>query len=455
MSTTTTAIFTGSSQFSNDFQQVITRAVSIASLPIQQMQNDLTTLHSQSSEFSALESSFSSVQSALHNLDSALGLGSFSSSVSDSSVASVGLTGTPQAGTFSIEVADIGAYSSAMSNDGLSAVSDPSSSSISDANAFTLQVGDAKYTITPTANNLSALADAVNRNQDAGVQAMVVNIGPSNAPDYRLSLEGTRLGDLPIQLAAANGSHNGQALLNPGAQGSPVTYRVNGKPAIAIPSETRDVTVAPGVTVSLLDIGTTQVTVNRSTAAVSGALSNFVSAYNSAQSEINKNRGQGSGALKGQAILNTLTDALHKISQYSTGTSGISSLSALGVSFDKSGVLSFDSSVFGTATKGKMTQLGDFLGSTGSGGFLKLANDTLQTLTDSTSGVLASGITAVQNQISRTNDSINTQQDRIDQMQTRLQNQMAAADAAIAQMEQQFLYLSNMFIAMRQNSQNA
>ena len=35
-----TATFNGSSKFAADFQQVLNRAVSIAALPVQQMQND-------------------------------------------------------------------------------------------------------------------------------------------------------------------------------------------------------------------------------------------------------------------------------------------------------------------------------------------------------------------------------------------------------------------------------
>ena len=44
---------------------------------------------------------------------------------------------------------------------------------------------------------------------------------------------------------------------------------------------------------------------------------------------------------------------------------------------------------------------------------------------------------------------------RVDDLQTRLQAQMAAADALIAQMEQQASYMTSMIQVMTQNSKNS
>src|SRR5690242_18626583 len=93
-------IFTGSSQFSADFQNLVDRAVAIASLPKQQKQADLKSLQSQSTELSSLGTAFAGLQSALSGLESALGAGSFGSSVTDGDIAGITLTGTPLPGTF-------------------------------------------------------------------------------------------------------------------------------------------------------------------------------------------------------------------------------------------------------------------------------------------------------------------------------------------------------------------
>lgn len=460
MSSVPGSIFTGSSQFSSDFANVINRAVQFASLPMQQMQNDVSSLQSQSTELSTLGSKFSALQSAVVSLGSALGLGSYAASATPSAggdtIATVALSGTPNPGTYTLEVDGTGSNATALSNAGTS-VTDPTLSSISDASTYTLTVGTGgSTTITPSGPTLSDLADAIN-NSSAGVSATVVNVGSKSAPDYRLSLQNSQLAQTTIQLTAVDGANPGQTLLTPQAQGAAATYRVDGEPPAGsdpLSSDSATITLSPGVTATMTGTGTTTITVSRNADAVSSALSSFASAYNAVQSEIATNRGQGTGALKGQSMVMSLSSALSQIGSYASGNSGISSLSSLGLTFDSNGVMSFDASVFAGATSGQIQQLANFLGSTTTGGFLKMASDTLNGITDSTDGIIQTAISSIQGSITRENQSISDQQERVTTLQTNLTNQMAAADAAIATMEQQYSYFYSMFQAMQVNRQN-
>ena len=460
MGTTTSAIFTGSSQFSAQLQQIVTQAVSVASLPMQALQTDVSNLQSQSSELGTLNTDLGTLQSAITSLNSALGQASYTATSSTPAVATAAVTGTPTAGTISVEVDDVGAYASAMSSDGLPTVTDPTKTSISTAATYTLTVGNASYTITPQSNTLSALETAINATSDANVEATLVNLGTSSSPDYRISLQGTQLGDLPIQLSVdgtdSDGNQTQQPLLTTGATGALATYRIDGEPAQSddpLTSSTPTITVAPGVSVTLVGTGTTTITVAQNTSAATKALSSFVTAYNAVTAEISTNRGSGTGALQGQSILSTLSETLRQISGYSTGTNGISSLTSLGLSFDDKGVLSFDSSAFATATSGNLAQLSSFLGSTSTGGFLKAANDALTGLTDPTTGVVQGAITSISNEVTNENQTISDDQDRINTLQNNLNTQMANADSAIAAMEQQYTYLSEMFSQMQVDAQ--
>ena len=456
MSSSTSAIFTGNSQFATSFQQSISRAIQFASLPMQQMQSDVASLQAQSSELDALNTRFSALQSSLTSLASALGLGSYTAASSASTVATVSLSETPSMGSYTVEVDSLGTYASAMSGDGLATVADPAKTGISDATRYTLTVGTQTYSFSTGDATLCGLADAINSSV-TGVQATVVNIGTQGAADYRLSVQDSKMEPVAIQLASLDGSAPNAALLSPQTDGAPTTYRVNGKPAVGSdPLETSEsnIILAPGVSVRLLGTGSTVITVGRSTDTISSALSGFVTVYNAAQTEINSNRGQGTGALQGESLLSTLSGVLQQLSGYADGSQGISSLSSLGLSFDKNGVLSFDSAVFATATSGKMGQLADFLGSTTDGGFLQAAHDALTVLTDSTGGLIGSSIEGVRSAIDRENQSIGDEQERIANLQSSLNAQMAAADAAIAALEQQYGYFSAMFQQMRVNSQN-
>lgn len=456
MSTSANTIFTGGSQFSNDFQQVIQRAVSFASLPMQQMQNDVAALQSQSTELNTLKSNFSALQSAVSALDTSLGLGSFASAVSTPTVASVTLSGAPTVGSYSLDVVSTGSYATATSNAGLITVAEPAKTSISDATVYTLTVGTKSTTIAPSDKSLSSLVTAINRSA-AGVQATIVNVGSTASPDYRLSLQNSKLGQSAVQLTAYNGSAPGQTLLTKQSDGDEATYRINGipkPPAEPLSSDSSTIAVAPGVSITLLDEGSTTISIARSPSVISNALTSFATAYNGVVSEINKNRGTGKGPLQGQYVVQGLSRALHRIATYSTGADGVSSLTAMGLQFDSNGLLSLDGKTFHSVSSGQLGALQDFLGSVQGGGFLRFANDSLNELIDSTKGVIHSSLDSISSQISRENNAISAQQDRIANLQLRLNKQMAAADSAIAAMEQQYSFLSNMFLSMRVNAQN-
>jgi len=445
----TNALFTGSSQFSSDLEGVIQRAVSEALAPLDQMQTDLTRLQSEQTAANTLNTDFAGLQSAVSAVESALtGTSAYQGTVSSSTVASVALSGTPMPGSYSVHVTSMGAYATSTSNDGLTTVSDPNSGNISDATSYTLTVGNNSYTITPSGNTLEDLADALS--VSGQVQATLVNIGAPSSPNYRLSLEGTQLGDLPIQLTANDGTGKGQPLLTAETPpGSAAEYQVNGQPATPIQTSTPTVTIAPGVSVTLLAAGTATVSVNASTAALSNAFSQLASAYNNAMSDINQNRGQSGGALAGDSLVMTLEDTLQRIAGYSTGNSGLSSLTSLGFSFDESGVLSFNPSAFATATSGQMTQLENFLGSSTTGGFLQAATNALTGIEDPTDGILPQDLNSLSNQITAKNQAMSDKQDQVNQLQTNLTQQMAMADASIAGMEQQLQSLQGYFQALQ------
>ena len=71
MSSTTGAIFTGSSQFSTSLAAMVQKAVTAASHPIKRLTSQGNELSSQSDEISTLNSRFTALQSAVKQIDSA------------------------------------------------------------------------------------------------------------------------------------------------------------------------------------------------------------------------------------------------------------------------------------------------------------------------------------------------------------------------------------------------
>jgi flagellar hook-associated protein 2 len=442
----TSAIFNGTSRFSSDFQQIINRSVAIASLHLTLMQSERTTLGDESTALSSVNTKFESLQSSIASLGSALA--AFSSSVSDGSVLTASVSTSAMAGAYSVEVVDIGSYGTAMSKDGLTRVAAPGSASISSSSAFTLTVNGAEYSIAPQSNTLSSLAEAINAS-DAAVEATVVNVGSTSTPDYRLSVRGTKLGAASVQLN--DGSVD---LMDAMAAGTPATYRVNGQPASPIESDSRTVTISPGLSVTLLKAGTSSITVSHNTTALSTALSSVVGAYNAAVDELDKHRGEDAGALHGSSILNSLSQSLREITGFSTGTDGISSLASMGLVLDDKGKLSLDSTAFNAAASGSFEALTAFLGSASTGGFLQNATSVMDGLEDSTSGTLTNAIDGLKTETTGQDARIASEQDRINQLEENLIAQMSAADSAIAMLEQQLTYMTGLFEAMRVSNAN-
>ena len=144
---------------------------------------------------------------------------------------------------------------------------------------------------------------------------------------------------------------------------------------------------------------------------------------------------------------------MREIATY-TGTGSLTTISDIGLKFDDKGVLSLDTTIFNAAAGKDLKVVTEFLGSTTGDGFLKRANDTINSITDDASGLIPAMVLTVTGEITSTGVRISEQQERVDDLVESLNAQMAAADALIASLQQQATYFTNMFSAMMAN-QNA
>jgi hypothetical protein len=288
-------------------------------------------------------------------------------------------------GTYRVAGQDLGAYSLSLSADGLATVSDPQQQNGSASSSFTLTVDGVEYQITPESATLASLAAAVNAS-GAPVEATIVNVGSSSSPDYQLSLRSTALGAVPMQL------NDGEAdLLDSMSAGRKASYTLNGK---TVETDSRTVTVGPGLELLLKAEGSTEITVSTSTSAISSALSSLATAYNAALSELDSHRGEDAGALKGSSLVYSLAAALRELAGYAAGSGDIDSLNGVGLTFQSDGKLSFDASTFEAAAANR-SALAEFLGSASSGGFLKYATDLLDGLENDSSGLITENLSSL------------------------------------------------------------
>jgi flagellar hook-associated protein 2 len=440
---------TGSSTFASDLQNAVSRAVAIASLPIGLLQADENQVSSKSGELAQLGSLFGGVVSSLQSLSDGTGSGALSVSESDSSVVKASLSGSALPGTYTINVLNAGASASAISSAPTPQITDPSSQNLGQGGPYTLTIGSQTFQINPSSANLNALASAIN-SSGAPAQAVVVNLGGPSAPDYRLVVQSTTFANIAVQLT----DQLNTTLLNPLTTGANASYTVNGQPPGGISTSSATVTVAPGLNVTLEKAGPATVTVSSSLNTVSNALSSFVNTYNQAVAELTKNRGQNGGALSGDNIVLSMQQALNQLVNYSGGSGSITSLTQLGVEFTQQGTLTFDPTALANLSPGQATDALSFLGNPTSGGFLQFATNTLNSITDSSSGLISSETQALQNRLQRDQQQVLHDRARVNRLQADLQAQMARADALIATLQSKNTFLQGLFQFGTSNNPN-
>jgi flagellar hook-associated protein 2 len=431
---------TGASTFATDLQNAVNRSIAIAALPIQQMTAEQQQIQARSSELNTISGLFTTLQQDVQSFPSGTGSSGLAATVSDQSVLQASLTGSSLQGSYTIQVLTPGSSSTALSNAGSTPVTDPTTQNISSSTSFKLSVGSTNYTITPTSQNLNALAAGIN-SSGAGVQATVVNLGSPSSPDYRLALQSTTLGNVALGLSDATTTN----FLTSTSTGASASYTVNGQPSGGISTNTDTVTIAPGLNVTLEKTGTATVTVAANTAALSNALNSFVGDYNAAFAELQKQFGQNAGPLAGDTTVLLMENSLRQLVNYSGGSGSITSLAQLGIQYTQQGSLSFDPSALSGLSSQQISEAFSFLGDPSTGGYLQSAANTLTGLLDPTTGLIPNEAQNLQTQNQHEADAISAAQDRVNQLNTTLTAQMAAADALIATLQNQTQFVDGLF----------
>lgn len=458
-------LFNGTSRFSNDFVQVIDRAVRIATLPMTQMQQQRVRASDEAAALKIVEAKVLALQASLVGVGGTLDTKSWQTASSDTKIARASSSDGVAAGSYTLQVNKLGASSTAVSTvdpDPAKRIADPTQGAFvtpgSTELTLTLKNWDTGETqvLTPAAisgGTLQDVVDAINHDFGADVKAAIVNLGSTSAPNYQLSVQSTKLGKIAIQvndgtrdLMNVDLDDNADASL-----GELVEYKINGA---LVQSDSRTITIAPNLTADLLEAQPGKdvtISVERSTSNFKNSFTNFIASFNSVMTELDN---QASGTLRGNSILSTIRQQL-RAAMNAPLSDGLGAMANIGVEFTREGKLSLNSSLFESATAGKLESLKNAIGSATTSGFLKVATDALNTVEGSKGeGILQSTIRTMEDSLKAQDARIANQQDRIDQLTRDLETRMSAADALIAQLEQKANYFTNMFDAMRQNQRS-
>lgn len=405
--------FTGISSFSEDFQTILSRAVSIASLPLQQLQNTQTDLLARKQSLSALRTAVADLALAVEGLGAVGESRSLSVLSTNTNRVTVTNNGTASSGVY--HITDITSVASAASENTLTGVDSQDATEVDADGALELVLGTQTYAISLTSetNNLVGLRNAIN-SSGAAVTATIINSGAETGA-YYLSITADEPGETSLELRSEAGNDVSN-LLSATNQGSNAEFELNG-----IPISRRDNTISDvidGLTLTIVsetEVGEdVSISASSSRGTLASRLNDFVSAYNVVSSAVNAHIGENAGILSGDPILRQIQGALRQLTGYS-GSGEVSSLAALGILLDKTGTMSFESAKYYTLSTSQFESALDFMGSSTTG-----------------FGALAEPLDQISNPF---NGLIKTQQDTLDTSDTRIDDQIAAISQRIEVMQ--------------------
>lgn len=373
-------------------------------------QRPLTVLGAREASYQAQLSAYGSIKGALSGFQGAVsGLSdiakfqSLKATSSDSSIFTASASSTAVAGTYSLDAVTKLAQAQKLAAAGLA-----SSTAVVGNGTLTFDFGtitggafDAptgKYTgatftsngsgtktvtIDAANNSLQGIRDAINAAK-VGVTATIINDG--GASPYRLALASDNIGKtnsikisvaesgapgLAALLAHDPANNTGQSLAET-ATAQNAEFKVDG---VAVSKAANTITdVIQGVTLNLLKATATpaSLTVARDTAAVQSSVNSFVKAYNDLNKTLSDvsayNAATKKGAiLQGDATVRTLQAQIRAtLSTAISNTGGpLTTLSQVGVSFQKDGTLALDAAKLSTAMDNNFNDIASLFAAVG------------------------------------------------------------------------------------------
>ncbi|HEV7204498.1 MAG TPA: flagellar filament capping protein FliD [Jatrophihabitans sp.] len=427
----------GGAAGSIDTNALVTQLVAAAALPQTALKSQLALQQTKVSAYQAINANVSSLQTAAQALtDPTAWTATTATSSNPAVVASSTGVATPGATSFNVLALAAAQISTVATDANGNVVSNPAAGiSITGADRVV-------HSLTPASGSASDVAAAINA-AGVGVRAMVVNTDSGKV----LQLASTTTG---LNSAFTIGGTDTAAQTVVSAQNAQIGVGTPGAGGYTVSSSTNSFTgVIPGVTFSVNALATgVGITISSDQKSISDKVAALVSAINATSNTIGQTSSNGA-VLQGSSDVRDLAQSL--VSTVSAGTAAGGSLSTYGINLDKNGVLSFDAAAFATA------YASDPAGTQAAlvGSFAANVNSTVATANDPTHGTLTTAIMSGNSNETDLTKRINDWTTKLADIQTRYQAKFTAMETALAKLQSQGTYLTNMFKSMNGSSSSS
>jgi flagellar hook-associated protein 2 len=473
-----------------DLNSIITGLMAAEAQPLTLLQHKASTINTQISAVGRIQSYASAFGDKAEALGSSSLWNRTTSASADASVVTADTSsGTAVPGSYAVAVQQLAQGQTVTSSALASSSSTLSSGTLTiqlgtwsgtPATSFADKAGSGPLSITigPGDTSLSSIRDKINA-AGAGVTASII----TDSTGSRLSLRSTATGaENGFKITATEDTDDGDPATglsalgyDPGAGASPLALNqsatnalatVNG---IAVSSASNTLAnISDGLSLTLQKVSATpvSVTVSVDTASMSKAISDFVTAYNSLNSEIHTDTKYAPGAAPAQgtstvdgplqgdpSVISFQSQLRGILNTSSTASSMYSRLSDIGITIQPDGSLATDSNKLNAAMahpdqlKALFSTQGTTAADTGIA--VRFSNLTTQAL--GVDGTLKTRSSGLQDQLSRNSDQQTEMQTHLDQTQARLTKQYQALDTTMAQMNALSSYVSQQVTMMEKN----
>ncbi len=306
---------------------------------------------------------------------------------------------------------------------------------------------DHSIDVTSENNSLEGLMTAINA-ADIGISASIINDGTSSP--YRLTFTGQTVGSaFTVDSSALTGGTESFSNFQVSQPATQAHIVVDG---LDIYSDSNTITEAiPGVTLDLLnaEIGTTtSISISKDDSAIARNLRSFIDGYNDVVSFVTAQStfGDGDGGvLGGDSGLNSIKRHLQDmLTSYTDNNGSFSALSQLGLETQKDGTITLNTDTLDAAIAQDIDSVVSLLAGEegGTGGLATSFNNYLESLTDSTNGLLAGRTESITSNISRIDDRIEQSELRLAKREETLRSKFNAMELLVSVMNAESDFLT-------------
>jgi len=435
-----------------DYDSLISGILELERQPINRLEEKQSDYNETISAYSQLSSKVSALKDAADNLRTVSSFFVKTGSVSDETVLGVSVSNSASAGNYDISITQLAQAHKITHQTGLS--DKDTTTVLQTGQKFEFTINGESQSITASSDmTLDDLATAINDltyTGDVKVEATVVNTGTATSPSYKLILTSNTTGaDYGITVTLD------ESVLD--MKNNPVELKAAQDAIFTV--DTLQITrssntvsdVLDGVTFTLKKgSSSATITVSNDTESIVGNIQNFVDAYNDLVNYVSQNstydtQTNTGGPLNGESTAKNIINHLRSIitSRVSGLPEDLRALSQIGVSTNRDGTLSLDTTTLNEKLSSDIEGVADIFTDSTNGIGVRIYDYT-DDVTDAYDGSIHIRVSGLQSRVEDISDDISDLEAKLERMEEDLRRQFAALESLLAGLSAQSSFLGGL-----------